>query len=105
MDILYNDADPALQPKLEAAMIPHALRAFETPATAPAWAQCEFDGRRAYIRTLDDHCNPLVAQDMWLQNSGVEWQTAALNSSHCPFISVPEKVAEVTISFVEKWID
>ena len=104
MDTLYNDADPALAPQLEAAMIPHALRAFETPAGAPAWAEKEFDGRRAYIRTLEDHCNPLVLQDKWREESGVGWETVSLNTSHCPFISVPERVAEVTVGFIEKWI-
>jgi hypothetical protein len=36
MEVLYNDADPALTAELEAGMIPTALAAFETPASDPA---------------------------------------------------------------------
>jgi hypothetical protein len=103
MQILYGDADPALAPELEAGMIPHSLAAFETPASAPAWAETSFDGKRAYIRTLDDQCNPLFLQDAWLEKSGVKWDTADLKSSHCPFISCPEEVASLTQKFIEKW--
>ncbi|KAF2260579.1 hypothetical protein CC78DRAFT_589575 [Lojkania enalia] len=52
MDTLYGDVAPEMVPKMEAAMIPHALAAFETPATAPTWADSTFHGRRAYIRLL-----------------------------------------------------
>jgi hypothetical protein len=103
METLYGDADPSLKPQLEAAMIPHALAAFETPATAPAWAESAFDGRRAYIRTLRDNCNPLFLQDMWLRDSGVKWDTADLDASHCPFISRAEDVAKMSIEFFKKW--
>jgi hypothetical protein len=103
MDTLYGDVDPVLRPKMEAAMIPHALAAFETPASAPAWAEPSFDGRRAYIRTLKDQCNPLFVQDMWLEQSGVVWDTADLDTSHCPFISRPAEVAKISLGFFEKW--
>jgi hypothetical protein len=83
-------------------MIPHALAAFETPAPAPAWAETAFDGRRAYIRTSDDQCNPLFLQEMWLKKSGVAWETVDLKTSHCPFISCPEEVVAKTLRFIEK---
>jgi len=101
---LYADADATLAPALEAAMVPHALAAFETPAPAPAWAEPAFDGRRAYIRTLDDQCNPLFLQDIWLEKSGVSWDVTDLKTSHCPFISCPEEVVSKTLSFTEKWV-
>lgn len=84
-------------------MIPHALAAFETPAPAPAWAEAAFEGCRLYIRTLDDQCNPLFLQDMWLKKSGVSWETADLKTSHCPFISRPEELVATTLSVVDKW--
>ncbi|KAF2641597.1 alpha/beta-hydrolase [Massarina eburnea CBS 473.64] len=101
---LYADADPALAPNLEAAMIPHALAAFETPASSPAWAEAAYDGKRAYIRTLEDQCNPLFIQDAWLEKTGVKWDTVDLKTSHCPFISSPGEVADVTQKFIQKWI-
>lgn len=104
METLYGDVDRDLAPKLEAAMIPHALQAFETPAGPPAWAESEFDGRRAYIRTTEDQCNPLFLQNAWLEKSGVEWDVADLKSSHCPFVSRPEETADIVIAFIKKWV-
>lgn len=101
---LYADADVSLAPSLEAAMTPHAMAAFETPAPAPAWAEAAFDGRRAFIRTLDDQCNPLFLQDMWLEKSVVTWDVADLKTSHCPFISSPEEVVAKTLAFIDKWL-
>lgn len=84
-------------------MLPHAVSAFQTPAPAPAWAERAFDGRRAYIRTLDDQCNPFFLQEMWLEKSGVEWEVVNLKTSHCPFVSCPEVVAATTVGFIEKF--
>lgn len=103
MQVLYNDVDPALAPELEAAMFPTALKAFETPAPAPAWKEDAFDGRRLYIRTLDDQCNPFFLQEAWIAKTGVEWDVVDLKSSHCPFISRPEDLVEKTISIIAKW--
>ena len=72
MEVLYNDCDPTLASELERFMRPHAFLAFETKPAAPAWADNVFHGRRAYIRTLNDYCNPTSLQDMWLKKSGVD---------------------------------
>jgi hypothetical protein len=103
MPTLYADADPVLASTLEAAMIPHALKAFETPSAAPAWAEPAFDGRRGFIRTIDDQTNPLFLQDTWLEKSGVDWETADMKTSHCPFISCPEETARVAIDIMKRW--
>ena len=104
MQILYGDMeDPALVPELEAAMLPTALSALETPSPPQAWKEEEFNGRRAYIRTLDDQCNPIQLQDAWLEKSNVVWDIAELKSSHCPFISRPQDVVDIVVGFIEKW--
>lgn len=104
METLYNDVHPTLAPTLQEAMIPHALLAFETPAGPAAWAESEFDGRRAYIRTTEDQTIPAFVQDAWIEKSGVEWDVAELKASHCPFVSMPVETAEMVIGFVGKWI-
>ncbi|RAK95488.1 esterase/lipase family protein [Aspergillus ibericus CBS 121593] len=101
MDILYNDCDRALEAELNAFMQPHALRAFEMPATAPAWAESAFDGRRAYVRTLEDCCNPSSLQDAWLEKSKVEWDVVDFQTGHMPFVSQPRALAEQIVRFVE----
>ncbi|KAI1392359.1 alpha/beta-hydrolase [Hypoxylon trugodes] len=92
-EVLYNDCDPALAAKLEKEMTPHACLAFETKATAPAWADKAFDGKRAYIRTVDDSCNPTFVQNLWLEKSKVKWDVVDFKTGHMPFVSQPEKLA------------
>lgn len=94
MDILYNDCDSALSTELEGHMLPHANLAFETKATAPAWADHGFDGKRVYVRTLLDCCNPSFLQDMWLEKSKVQWEVVDFQTGHMPFESQPQQLAE-----------
>ena len=103
MEVLYNDVDASQALELEAGMFPTAIAALETPAPAPAWAEQSFDGRRAYIRTLDDQCNPLSLQEAWIKKSNVEWDVVDLQASHCPFMGRPKDVFHSTIKFIEKW--
>ncbi|PVH96132.1 alpha/beta-hydrolase [Periconia macrospinosa] len=102
---LYGEGavSPETIPELEAAMTPHSLKAFETPQTAPAWAESAFDGRRAYIRTIDDQCNPLFIQDIWIEKTAVKWKTVDVKSGHCPFITQPEELAEIAVTLIKSW--
>ncbi|KAI1773256.1 alpha/beta-hydrolase [Hypoxylon cercidicola] len=93
MDVLYNDCDPGQAPQLSKYMEPHALKAFETKPTAPARAEKAFDGRRAYVRTLNDCCNPPSLQNLWLEKSKVEWNVVDFHTGHMPFFSQPEALA------------
>ncbi|KAF2798693.1 prolyl aminopeptidase-like protein [Melanomma pulvis-pyrius CBS 109.77] len=105
MEILYNDVDISLKAEMEAGMIPNALAAFETPSGPPAWAEPEFNGRRTYLKTINDQCNPLFLQDMWLQKSAVEWETVDIQTSHCPFISRPAEVADICVGIFKRWAE
>ncbi|KAI1370591.1 alpha/beta-hydrolase [Hypoxylon crocopeplum] len=104
MDILYNDCGPVLAPELENSMKLHALMAFETKSSAPAWADKGFDGRRAYVRTLDDCCNPRFVQDLWLEKTNVKWDVVDFNTGHMPFVSQPEAFATQIVKFVDGFI-
>ncbi|KAI0528427.1 Alpha/Beta hydrolase protein [Xylaria digitata] len=100
MDILYNDCEP--NPELDKFMTPHALRAFETKAPAPAWQDKGFDGRRTYIRTTHDHCNPSFLQDSWIEKSGVDWNVVKFESGHMPFVSQPAALGAQIVKFVDE---
>ncbi|KAI0468436.1 Alpha/Beta hydrolase protein [Xylaria cf. heliscus] len=100
MEILYNDCEP--DPELEKSVIPHALQAFETKASAPAWRDKGFDGRRTYIRTANDHCNPSFLQDAWIEKSGVHWNVVNFETGHMPFVSQPEALATYIVMFVDE---
>ncbi|RYP53627.1 hypothetical protein DL768_001407 [Monosporascus sp. mg162] len=104
MDVLYNDCDAALAPELDKFMNPHALQAFETKPTAPAWADEAFNGRRAYIRTLNDCCNPVSLQDKWLEKSSVEWDVVDFETGHMPFVSQPEALAKQIVKFINGFL-
>ncbi|KAG6358951.1 hypothetical protein INS49_012471 [Diaporthe citri] len=104
MEILYNDCDSALSSELECRMLPHAHLAFETKATAPAWADHGFDGKRVYVRTLLGCCNPSVLQDMWLQKSRVHWDVVDFKTGHMPFESQPQRLAEQIIKSVRSFV-
>lgn len=101
MDILYNDCDPARAAELGMSLVPHAYSAFQTRSTAPAWADAAFDGRRAYVRTLDDCCNPVFVQDMWLEKTKVHWDVINLKTGHMPFVSQPEALAAEVLKFTK----
>lgn len=90
MEILYNDCQSNLASVLESTVKPHANLAFETKATAPAWADNGLDGRGVYVRTLADCCNPTAIQDVWLEKSKVKWDVVNFDSGHMPFVSQPE---------------
>ncbi|KAI1123417.1 alpha/beta-hydrolase [Nemania abortiva] len=94
MSVLYNDCDPALEPELAKQMKPHALQAFATAASAPAWKDGGFNGKRAYIRTLKDCCNPSWLQDSWIEKSEVQWEVIDFDTGYMPFISQPKELAE-----------
>lgn len=99
-EVLYNDCAPALAAELSRGMVPHAYAAFETKSTAPAWADSGFDGRRAYVRTLDDNCNPSFVQDAWRERTGVHWDVVDLKAGHMPFVSQPKELAAEIVKFI-----
>lgn len=105
MEIHYNDMDPESPRKaeLQERMIPHALLALDSPSGPPAWSEAAFDGRRGYIRTLDDQTNPVVLHDLWMKNSGVEWDVETMKAGHCPFISQPGQLSELCLRYFKKW--
>ncbi|KAH7134991.1 hypothetical protein B0J11DRAFT_517282 [Dendryphion nanum] len=103
IETLYGDAPASRKAELEAAMIPHAMAAFETPATAPAWLESEYEGRRTYLRTLNDRCNPAFLQDIWLEKSGVKWDVRDLESDHYPFVSRVEEVGTICLEIFGAW--
>lgn len=104
MEILYNDCDPARSSELESYMLPHANLAFETKASVPAWADSGFDGKKVYVRTLLDCCNPSVLQDMWLEKTKVDWEVVDFQTGHMPFESKPQELAAQIIKSVKGFV-
>ncbi|KAI1310168.1 Alpha/Beta hydrolase protein [Xylaria venustula] len=105
MDILYNDCDPARESELAKRMNPpHAFMAFDTPATAPGWADKGYTGKRAYIRALKDRCNPKPLQDIWLEKSKVQWDVIDFDTGHMPFVSQPKALAATIVRLSKSFV-
>lgn len=79
---------------------PHSIKALNTTVDVLGWK--EYEGRRGYIRCLQDQAIPLVGQDHLLGRSG-EWNIKTMDASHSPFLSQPEQltknVAEIIAAF------
>ena len=85
-------------------MLPHAMLAFTSPSSAPAWAEPAFEGRRGYIRCTEDQCLPATLQDSFVESSGVTWDVRDVKASHSAFISQGEEVARLAIEFARHWV-
>ncbi|KAI0378152.1 Alpha/Beta hydrolase protein [Hypomontagnella monticulosa] len=93
MESVFNDCDPALASQLPKLLNSHAIAVIWTPAPAPAWADSGFDGRRVYIRTLDDRSKSAALQKSWIERSKVGWDVVDFQSGQVPFISQPKAIA------------
>ena len=71
------------------------MRAFDSPAPPMGWAEPDFQGQVAYIRCMNDQALPPFVQDMFIDKSGVQWNVKDIETSHSPFASRPEELADL----------
>ena len=76
---------------------PHSLKSFTTSSPPVFYGITAYDNRRVYIHTMQDKALPPKAQDAYVDGSGVKWDVFRINTSHDPFFSVPEKLAEIVM--------
>lgn len=100
IETLFNDVDQETAAHLSAFLLPHATLAFESPAPSQAWGETAYDGRRAFLRCMQDHALPTFVQDMFLQRSGVTWDVKDVESGHEAHVSRLEEVCEAVIGYV-----
>ena len=91
--------DPGVADGLARSLLPHAVKAFESPAPAPAWAEEAFAHNLAFLRCTQDAALPTFVQDMFLQRSGVEWVVKDIQSSHSPYASRPQEVTDTLVGW------
>ncbi|KAL8791948.1 MAG: hypothetical protein Q9195_005437 [Heterodermia aff. obscurata] len=103
VETFYQDLDPAVAKRLAECLEPQALMVFTSPTPAPAWAEPEYQGKLAYIRTTLDQTSPVVLQDIFWQRSGVEWIVRNFESGHSPFANKISEVVGFTVELVEKF--
>jgi len=86
---------------MASSLLPHALKAFDSPAPPPAWAQPGFAGRLAFLKCRLDRAIPTFVQDIFTGKSGVEWKVRDMETSHSPWLSRPEE----TVKILTQWAD
>lgn len=101
--VFYHDVPSDKVPTAIKNLELHSQAALSTPSPPSAWGDGEFDGRRAYIRALDDHSISPTAQEMMVKHSGVEWKVKEMNTSHSPFLSKPEELAKVIRDIISQF--
>lgn len=102
-DVFFNDIDDEQAARLGKSLLPHSMRVFDSGTPAPAWAEDDYAGKIAFIRCTADQALPLFLQNMFMENSGVEWIVREIESSHSPYISQPQKVVEVLNELVTQF--
>ena len=102
-EIFYSDVSPKLAADLASCLLPHAMKAFESPAPPPAWAQPDFRGRLAFLRCNLDQVIPTFVQDSFIEKSGVKWHVKEIEASHSSYISRPEETIKILVEWAEKF--
>lgn len=87
--LFFADVDPELAEEFVAKLKPQSRLAFEEPLTAVAWREKP----TTYIITEQDAVFPVPAQEALSARSGST--VYRLDTSHSPFLSQPEAVADI----------
>lgn len=90
-----------LATKASSLIRPQSLLSFNTPSGPTYYGIAAYDKRRVYLHTNQDQALPPFAQDAYLAGSGTEWTVQRLDTSHSPFFSEPQKLAELVIKYAQ----
>lgn len=91
IQLFYADVNPQRAKEMEALLVRQSGSAMTDPITYPAWQHIP----TTYLRTLDDQVLFLAWQDRQIRtvrDMGVEVSVKTFQSSHSPFLSMPEEV-------------
>ncbi|RFU75229.1 alpha beta hydrolase family domain-containing [Trichoderma arundinaceum] len=104
-EVFYNDCSAEVAERAIASLKGHSVQGVRTSPSVIGWKDMAYNGRRGYIRCLQDNALPIKMQDQLLDRSGVEWVVRTLDASHSPFLSMPDEltgvVAEMTVEFAK----
>lgn len=77
------------------------MTSFTSPIPRATWDSDEYQGRVAFIRTLNDAAIPLPVQQMMLDGTGAQWVVKDIESGHSPQISQPENLTAILIELAK----
>ncbi|KAK4077100.1 uncharacterized protein Triagg1_4067 [Trichoderma aggressivum f. europaeum] len=102
-ETFHHDCSAELASSVTKTLLPHSELALKTAPSAVGWKDEAYDGRRAYIRCLQDKALPIGIQEHLVARSEVEWVVKTLDSSHSPFLSMPGELTRVLEEIVEEF--
>ncbi|KAL7937858.1 hypothetical protein V8C35DRAFT_290112 [Trichoderma chlorosporum] len=105
IETFFHDVSPELAKSVVATLTSQSAQSFLSKPAAIGWADKAYDGRRAYVRCVQDGALPIAAQDGLVAQSGVEWIIKSLESSHSPFLSMPDELAGVVAEIVAEFAE
>ncbi|KAM6482564.1 hypothetical protein HDV62DRAFT_390592 [Trichoderma sp. SZMC 28011] len=103
IETFYHDVSPELAKAMIASLTSQSGLSVQSKPAAIGWLDNVYDGRRAYIRCLQDGALPLAAQDGLLAQSGVEWIIRSLEASHSPYLSMPDELTSVVAEIITEF--
>lgn len=93
--IFHADAPEPLASEAANQIYGQSLLSMNSPAGAAHYQDADYDGRRVYLHTTQDQAMPPIAQDLFVSGSGVAWRVLKLETSHSPFLNIPDKLADI----------
>ncbi len=96
----YADVPEPLASEAANQIYGQSIVSFNSPSGPVYYADAAYDGHRVYIHTEQDQALPPFAQDLFVANSGTQWDVRKLDSSHSPFLSEPAALAQLVQDIV-----
>lgn len=102
----YADVPEPLATTASNQIYGQSIVSFNSASGPVYYADKAYDGHRVYIHTEQDQALPPFAQDLFVANSGTQWDVRKLNTSHSPFLSDPETlsrlVQDILVGFAKR---
>ncbi|KAL8896117.1 MAG: hypothetical protein Q9207_007871 [Kuettlingeria erythrocarpa] len=96
----YADVKEPLATQAAKQIYPQSTDSFNSAPGPVYYGIEEYKDRRVYIHTSEDQAIPPFAQDLFVANSGAEWDVRKLDTSHSPFLSEPAQLASLVLGVV-----
>ncbi|KAG8528232.1 uncharacterized protein KY384_007149 [Bacidia gigantensis] len=94
-NVFYADVPEPLASEAANQIGGQSILTVKTPAGSASYQDEAYQGRRVYLHTSQDQALPLSVQNSLVSGSGVSWKEMTLHTSHSPFLSEPEKLADI----------
>ena len=101
---LHHDLSPVLTDATVLSSVSHGLSALTSPCPATSWATEAFQGRCAYIRTLNGRAIPYEVQNMMLEEAtGQAWIIEDIETGYSPQLAAPERLCGIILDLAKQF--